>query len=45
MIAIGRKKKNNSKIELVDFNGMLKRVKKIKQRKNGICKKKERSEM
>jgi len=26
-------------MELVDFNGMLKRIKKIKQRKNGIYKK------
>jgi hypothetical protein len=31
-------KKNNSKIELVDFNGILKRVK-IKQRKSGMYKK------
>ncbi len=41
--AIGRSKKYNLKIELVDFNGMLKRVKKIKQRKNGLYKKMEKS--
>jgi hypothetical protein len=39
VLAIGRNKKNNSKMELVDFNGMLKRIKKIKRRKNGIYKK------
>jgi hypothetical protein len=35
-------KKNNSKIELVDFNGMLKRVNKIKQRKSGMYRKRKR---
>ena len=35
-------KKKNSKIELVDFNGMLQRVKIIKQRKSGVCKKRKR---
>ena len=32
-------KKNNSKMELVDFNGILKRVKRIKQRKSGMYRK------
>jgi hypothetical protein len=35
-------KKKNSKMELVDFNGMLQRVKKIKQRKSGMYKKRKR---
>jgi hypothetical protein len=35
-------KKKNSKIELVDFNGMLQRVKKIKQRKSKMYKKRKR---
>ncbi len=41
-VTIGRNKRNNSKIELVDFKGMLQRVKKIKQRKSGVCKKRKR---
>jgi len=28
---------NTSKMELVDFKGMLQRVKEIKQRKSGVC--------
>jgi hypothetical protein len=35
-------RKNNSKMELVDFNGMLKRVKRIKQRKSGMYRKRKR---
>jgi hypothetical protein len=35
-------KKKNSKIELVDFNGILKRVKRIKQRKSGMYRKRKR---
>jgi len=35
-------KKNGSKMELVDFNRMLQRVKKIKQRKSGMYKKRKR---
>ena len=41
-VTIGRNKRNNSKIELVDFKGMPQRVKKIKQRKSGVCKKRKR---
>lgn len=39
---MGGNSKRNSKVELVDFNGMLKRIKKIKQRKNRMYKKGER---
>jgi hypothetical protein len=39
VIGIGMNKKKNSKIELVDFNGMLQRLKMIKLRKSGVCKK------
>ena len=35
-------KKNNSKIELVDFNRMLQRVKMIKLRKSGMYRKRKR---
>jgi hypothetical protein len=35
-------KKKNSKIELVDFNGILKRVKRIKQRKSGMYRRRKR---
>jgi hypothetical protein len=42
VIVIGMNRKNNSKIELVDFNGMLKRVKRIKQRKSGMYRKRKR---
>jgi len=34
--------KKKSKMEIVDFNAMLKRIKKIKQRKSGMYKKKKR---
>jgi hypothetical protein len=39
---LGRNSKGKSKTELVDFNGMIKKIKKIKQRKNGMYKKKKR---
>ena len=42
VVTIGMNKKNNLKIELVDFNGMLQRVKKIRQRKSGMYRKRKR---
>jgi hypothetical protein len=42
VVTIGMNKKNNSKIELVDFKGMLQRVKKIKQRKSKMYGKRKR---
>ena len=42
MIATSMNRKKNSKIELVDFNGMLIRVKRIKQRKSGMYRKRKR---
>jgi hypothetical protein len=42
VVAIRTNKKNNSKIELVDFDGMLRRVKRIKERKSGVCKRRKR---
>jgi hypothetical protein len=35
VIGLGGDSKRKSKTELVDFNGMIKRIKKIKQHKNG----------
>ena len=42
MKGLGRNSKGKLKAELVDFNGMIKRIKKIKQRKNGMYKKTEK---
>ena len=42
VVTIGMNKKNNLRIELVDFNGMLQRVKKIRQRKSGMYRKRKR---
>jgi len=44
VVTIGRDRKNNSKFELFDFNGMIKRIKKIKLRKKGVNKRWKRSE-